>query len=193
MTQRDAGAVRGVRWLALAVALGVVLGGSWLTARSIQGAPDDPARTVPAVASPAAAAAGAPPAPAASPVASPAAGSVTSPPAGPAAAELPQTRVTFPAGELSVPPGARRDLDQVAAYVKAHAATYVIVLAATDGSGTTAARRGMDRAHAVQDYLCDRGVPADRITHDTFSDRLPAAGGAAKGGQVEVIVRKLPS
>jgi hypothetical protein len=62
--------------------------------------------------------------------------------------------------------------------------------------GVPQQRAAMDRAHVVQGYLAEHGVPPTRISHGTFSDGVATALGttrpdAAATGRVEVIVRDL--
>lgn len=198
MTTNRASVSRGLRWTILAAFLAAVVGGSWVTARWIrQAEPGTSTGSSLATASPGASAAAGPSLGAAA-AASGGPSSDPSPSRRPAAEPVPAVRILFASDSSALTPASKGELDRLVTLVKASPMTFVIVQGHSDSRGSSAAkqRASMLRAHVVEDYLRDCGVPRERLSHTTFSDSRPAASGSgaaalAASRRVDVFVRDL--
>jgi outer membrane protein OmpA-like peptidoglycan-associated protein len=102
--------------------------------------------------------------------------------------------VLFGSNSTTLSSTAKADLGKVAAFVKTSRTAFVVIQGHSDSKGSAAAkeRTAMARAHVVQDYLIDLGVPRAQLSHTSLSDTAPAASAAADSAEnrrVDVLVK----
>ena len=105
--------------------------------------------------------------------------------------------VFFDTGSATLKPESMKQLEQLAAVLKAYPAVAISVEGHTDNSGDAAANKALsaERAAAVQKALATLGVPDARITSTGFGPGKPVASndtedGRAQNRRVEVVVVK---
>ena len=103
----------------------------------------------------------------------------------------------FETGSTTLTPASNRQLDGLAAVLKAYGDVSVNVAGHTDNTGDAAANKRLsaERAAAVKQALVTRGLPAARITDEGFGPEKPIASndtedGRAKNRRVELAVVK---
>lgn len=176
----------------------LVLGGAWLTARWIADGDD----TGTAVANQVAAATQSGPAPSTttsttstttstSSSTSPSTTASPAPTVTPTTTTPPQAHVLFASNSSILSSTAKADLSKVAAFVKTSRTAFVVIQGHSDSKGSAAAkqRTAMARAHVVEDYLMDLGVPRAQLSHTSLSDTAPAAADSAQNRRVDVVVK----
>jgi len=105
--------------------------------------------------------------------------------------------VFFDTGSATLKPESMKQLEQLAAVLKAYPAVAISVEGHTDNSGDAAANKALsaERAAAVQKALATLGVPDARITSTGYGPGKPVASndtedGRAQNRRVEVVVVK---
>lgn len=81
----------------------------------------------------------------------------------------------FDSGKATLKPGARAELDAMAARIVAKPVSGISIAGHTDRTGSSDLNRklSMQRATAVKTYLAGKGVPADRITAEGKASSEP--------------------
>ena len=104
----------------------------------------------------------------------------------------------FETGSATLSASSTRQLEQLAAVMRAYPNVAVNVGGHTDNTGDAAANRKLsaDRAAAVQQALIGMGIPAARITAEGYGPDKPVASndaddGRAKNRRVDLVVTKL--
>jgi OmpA-OmpF porin, OOP family len=105
--------------------------------------------------------------------------------------------MNFEFANANLTPGSLPTLDAVAAVLKAHPTSQILVEGHTDSTGVPAAnqRLSLDRANALKSALTARGVDADRITTAGLGQDRPVASndtaeGRAKNRRTEIVVTR---
>jgi len=103
----------------------------------------------------------------------------------------------FETGSATLTPASDRQLDTLAAVLKAYGDVAVNVAGYTDNTGDPAANKKLsaDRAAAVKQVLVSKGIAAPRITDEGFGADKPIASneteeGRSKNRRVELVVMK---
>jgi outer membrane protein OmpA-like peptidoglycan-associated protein len=104
----------------------------------------------------------------------------------------------FETGSAQISTASNRQLEHLAAVLKAYGNVSVNVTGHTDNTGDAEANKRLsaERAAAVKQALVGMGVPAARITDEGFGPEQPTASndtedGRAKNRRVELVVTKL--
>lgn len=103
--------------------------------------------------------------------------------------------IVFETDSANILPGALRDIDRLASFLKSHPDRAIRIEGSTDSRGTSEYNRLLSekRANAVKSVLVDAGVSAQRITTAGLGEEFPVASNDTAAGQqknrrVEIIV-----
>ncbi len=93
--------------------------------------------------------------------------------------------VLFSSNEASLAPGAARNIDQIASFMKSYPERNVIVEGHTDSMGDDDYNLDLsrDRAFAVRQALVAQGIPAYRISTQGFGEAVPVASNQSSVGR----------
>ena len=91
-------------------------------------------------------------------------------------------KLTFPTGSASLRPGSSRQVDNIAAILRAYPNVHLRIAGYTDSVGTSEENMKLSwaRADAVKNELIARGIGADRLTTGGFGESTSDSGTAAE-------------
>lgn len=92
---------------------------------------------------------------------------------------------TFKTGAVALTDNAKKNLDELAAYLKENPNTKITVAGHTDSTGGVAVNNAISekRANAVKAYLASQGISADRIKTIGYGSKKPVATNATAEGR----------
>ena len=105
--------------------------------------------------------------------------------------------VLFDTDKAAIKPAAAANLDEIMASINqrfAGKSVRVMGFADARGSASYNMQLGQERANAVKSYLTEKGMPADRVSTESFGEKMPEATNATPAGRqenrrVEIAVR----
>ena len=96
--------------------------------------------------------------------------------------------VLFDTDKATIKPAAAANLDEIMASINQRfAGKQVRVMGFADARGSASynMQLGQERANSVKSYLVEKGMPADRVSTESFGERRPEATNATPAGRQE--------